>query len=283
MPLTDDERESYRSRFNHVAVAVIQGELIEITYVQHRKELRFPGKRKQVSEFTKSARLRMLKSVAKVDWSRVGRSLFITLTYPDDKCDRRPCDRNRDKYLFTRSMENYLGRKVGVLWRIEWVPRKSGSRIGSMECHVHLIVFDCRFLPIENVRCWWRSALRAVGPIVVWIDKIEGGRDVGKYIAKYCGKISEGNRSLVYASYLNTGRHWGIQRRGLIPWCERTVTRLTEKRHIRLAENAACMTFPYFTRDVQQGFSLFGKNAVKVIAEICRTDLDDRLEAGYNP
>jgi hypothetical protein len=101
---------------------------------------------------------------------------------------------------------------------------------------------------------------------------------VAMYVSKYCSKVTT-NPSLDYASYLNnTGRHWGIHRRNLIPWCERRVHRLTDPRHVQLCENAACMTFPYFTRGVNQGFSLFGKNAAKVIGEIYRTDVDAWIE-----
>jgi hypothetical protein len=32
-----------------------------------------------------------------------------------------------------------------------------------------------------------------------------------------------------------------------------------DKKFVKLAENGACSVFRYFTRDVQQGFSLLGK------------------------
>jgi len=277
MPLTPSERENFRALYNVVAVAVIQGELMEITYVKHRKEFRFPGKRGSIKGFTPSARLRMLRTIAIVDWPRVPPSLFITLTYPDSRSGRDARTRNRDRYLFVRNMENYLNKKVGVLWRIEWKPRQSGANQGTMVPHVHLIVFDCKFIPWQRIRKWWRDVLRVDGPLCTDVQRIEGGKKVAGYVAKYCSKPMAKNPSLDIASYLNTGRHWGICRRELIPFCQRRIHRLTDPRHIQLAENAACMTFPYFTRDVQQGFSLFGPKAEKVIAEIYRTDIDDWL------
>lgn len=277
MPLTGQERDSYRARFNKAAVAVIQGELLELTYVKGTKEFRLPGKRGKISGFTRSSRLRMLRTIAKVDWSRVGASLFITLTYPDSRRDRSSCERNRDRYLFLRSMENYLQRKVGCLWRLEWKARKSGKAKGSVVPHAHLIVFNCRFIPWREIRKWWRDALAVDGHLATDVRRIVGGKSVAMYVSKYCSKLPDAT-SLDYASYLNNpGRHWGINRRDLIPWCERWVVRLGEKRQIQLCENAACMTFPFFNRDVDQGFSLFGKKAVAVIAEICRTDLDDKI------
>jgi len=250
---------------------------MEITYVRNRAELRFPGKRGEIKGFTPSARLRMLRTVATLDWPRIGPSLFISLTYPDSRLDRDPRTRNRDRYLFVRSMENYLKKKVGLLWRFEWVPRQTGTHEGMMEPHVHLIVFDCPFIPWQRIRKWWRAALAVDGPLCTDVRRIKGRKKVGVYVAKYCSKPQAAKPSLDIASYLNTGRHWGICRRELIPFCQRRIHRLTDPRHIQVAENAACMTFPYFVRDVQQGFSLFGPKAEKVIAEIYRTDIDDWL------
>jgi len=274
MPLTPQEREYYRSRFNHAAVVVIQGELIELSHVKLNKAPRLPGKRGLIKGFTPSARLRMLRTLATVDWNDVPDSLFITLTYPDSRLRGTPKHRSRDRYLFHRSMENYLGRKVGALWRVEWIDRKSGEFEGSWQAHVHLIVFDCKFIPWQKVRSWWRAALAVDGPLSTTIERIEGGgKKAAYYVSKYCGK-KQPDLSLDIASYLNTGRAWGITRKELVPVHQRIVHRITDPRELQLLENGAAMTFPYFIRGVDEGFSLFGKNAVRIIDEILRTDLD---------
>lgn len=264
MPLTILEREKLRSPFGKTAVCVLTGDLLEITYIASRKELRFPGKRGQVKGFTASARLRMLRTVATVDWSRVRASLFITLTYPDSVAMRDMKARNRDRYLFMRHMENYLGKKVGALWRLEWKTRKTGSLAGTMVPHAHLIVFGLGYIPYAMIRKWWRNVLAVDGPLATDVQRIKGGRDVGRYVTKYCSKMPE-KSSLDNASYLNSlGRHWGIHRRDLVPWSQRFVMTFLSADEIRLAENAACMTFRYFTRDAGQGFSIFGDNGRKV-------------------
>lgn len=241
-----------------------QGELLEITYLPKDKEYRRPGRRGIIKGFTRSARLRMLRTIASVNWSHLRNAVFITLTYPDSCNARSMQERNRDKYLFCRYMENHLGRPVGTLWRAEWEERKSGRYKGKLVSHFHLIVFGVRFIAKELIKKWWRSVLGVKGPLMCWIDGITSGRKVARYVSKYCSKVPE-TSVLDNASYLNSlGRHWGIQRRELIPWFPRFVIPLLDQDDQKLADNLGAMTFAYFTRGAQIGFSCFGKNAMKV-------------------
>lgn len=275
MPLTSQERDKLRPLRGRKACAILTGELLEVTYIKDTKEYRLPGKRKEIQGFTPSARLRMLRTVAQINWDDVKDSLFITLTYPDEYLRATSHERNQDRHWWFRSIENYLERKVGALWRLEWVPRKSGARSGQWEAHVHLIVFGVRYIPYQEVNRAWRVALGAVGYVRTEVKRIQGGRDVAKYVSKYCSKKAEAS-SLVNTSYLNApGRHWGIHRRELIPFADRfLMTNLTAE-EIRLVENAACMTFKFFTRGTEQGFSLFGKNGKKIGAEILLRHIDN--------
>jgi len=268
MALTDDERAWYRNFPSTTACAVWQGGLLEITYVKQQKEFRMPGRRRTVSGFSPAARLRMLRTVATVQWERVKASLFITLTYPDSVCRRTSDERNRDRYQFLRSMERYLGKEVGALWRIEWQKRKSGALKGTTVPHVHLIVFGIGYIPYQKIREWWRAVLHVDGALATDVQKIKGGKMVARYVSKYCAKLPE-ERSLDNASYVNThGRHWGIHRKDKIPFSERWVIPCLTKQDIQLAENAGCQVFRYFTREAGQGFSLLGDLAEKVGEEL---------------
>jgi len=201
-------------------------------------------------------------------------SLFITLTYPDEVAENTAPERNQHRYVFLRSMENYLGKKVGVLWRLEWKARKSGKRKGQVLPHVHLIVFGVSFLPYQEIRLWWRSALNVQGFVAINVQRIKGGKMVAKYVTKYCSKQMEG-ALLDNASYLNRlGRHWGIHRRERIPFCNRWVIPFLASDDIQLAENAGCQVFKYFTRNAGQGFSLLGPLAEKVGQELFARMLD---------
>jgi hypothetical protein len=275
MPLTDAERDKWRPLRGRTAIAVLRGELLEITYIKDHKGNGVHGKRREVNGFTPSARLRMMRTVSQIEWGWCMQSLFITLTYPDKYLRATSHERNQDRHWFLRSMENYLGKKVGALWRLEWVPRKSGEKKGQWEAHVHLIVFGVKWFPMEVCNSAWRVALGAVGYVRTEVKGIRGGRDVAKYVSKYVSKKAE-NGSLVNSTYLNApGRHWGIHRRDLIPFGNRIVMAQLTQEEIRLAENAACCTFRFFTRGADQGFALFGVNGKKIGEEILLRRIDN--------
>jgi len=163
---------------------------------------------------------------------------------------------------------------MGALWRIEWKKRKTGKLEGTMAPHVHLIVFGIGYIPYAKVREWWRAALAVDGPLATDVQKIKGGKMVARYVSKYCAKMPD-KCSLDNASYLNSlGRHWGIHRRDKIPFAERFVIPCLNASDIRLAENAGCMVFRYFTRETGQGFSLFGDLAEKVGEDLFERMID---------
>jgi len=264
MPLTDKERESLRNPYHDQVVAVFRGELLEISHLPHRKKKPLYHRRGQIKGFTKGARLRMLRMIASINWGSVKHGVFITLTYPDEHADRSMGERNTDKYLFMRYIEKHLGKKVGVIWRLEWEPRKSGKRLGQLTAHWHLIVFGIKFIPKDVVRSFWQCVLRADGPVVTWIDGITTGKKLARYVGKYCSKLPEAD-VLDNSTYLNSqGRHWGVMRRELVPFADRVVIPCLTDKELHLVENLACMTFRYFCREAQQGFSVFGENAKKV-------------------
>jgi len=105
-------------------------------------------------------------------------------------------------------------------------------------------------------------------------QRIKGQRDVAKYVAKYAAKLPEAS-SLVIPSYLNIeGRHWGIHRPDLIPWCVRGFDLRYTPDEIALLENAAATKIPFFNKNTRTGFSLFGPVVKKVTEEIRLRRLD---------
>lgn len=173
-------------------------------------------------------------------------------------------ERNQDKYLFLRHMENHLGREVGGLWRAEWEVRKSGRTKGNLVSHFHLFAFGVRYIHKDTIKKWWKQVLGVKGPVVAWIDGVTSGQKVARYVSKYCSKLPESS-VLDNASYLNKlGRHWGIHRRDKVPFYPRLVVPFLDQDEQNLADNLGAMTFRYFNRGAQIGFSCFGKNALKV-------------------
>lgn len=268
MPLTPKERDSFRNPFGTTTVFVITGELVEITYVKSEREKSPPQKRGRISGFTRGSRMRMLRTLAQIDWGRCRSCLFITLTYPDNCFDGRPEASHRERYLFLRAMENHLGKEVGVLWRVEWKRRLTGVLRGSFAPHVHLLVFGCSFVHWKTIRLLWSNVLHVDGPLATDVRRVLGNQRAARYVSKYAAKMPDAD-SLDYASKVNyTGRHWGIHRRNLVPWHEKKVFCTGRQDIVRLMENAACSIFPAFTRDARQGFCLFGETGRKIGEEI---------------
>jgi len=280
MPLTEQERSIFKHSNRKRAFAVWQGELLEITYAPGIQQNRRWGKRQVIKGFTRGARLRMLRMIASINWGNVRNGVFITLTYPDECAVRTLRERTTDKYLFLRYMEKHLGKKIGVIWRLEWEVRKSGARKGQLIAHWHLIVFGVRYVAKEIVKSFWQCVLRVDGPVVAWIDGIKSGKKLAKYVGKYCSKLPEAS-VLDDTTYLNTlGRHWGVNRRDLVPWFPRFLIPFLTEQDVNLAENLACMTFKYFCRGTQQGFQIFGTNALKVGEILFERMIDTENDTG---
>ena len=70
-----------------------------------------------ITHLSRASRLRCLKILATIDWQTIGSSLFVTLTYPDELALPDREKRNRQRYLWHRDLERYLGQEIPCLWR----------------------------------------------------------------------------------------------------------------------------------------------------------------------
>lgn len=239
--------------------AEIRGGLVALKGRQKFHKMSGGGIRGNVTTFTRQSRLRMFKMVATIDWPAIGKGLFITLTFP---CRCLPIDKEGRKqalYEFCRSMENYLGRKVGILWRVEWVIRKSGKWAGTLQPHYHLIVFSVRYIPYEDVRKWWRRALKTTGYVRTECKRLGDKERHGIYIAKYAAKPLDS--SLVNVAYRNKcdGRHWGYKRLLEIPRSpSRYYENLSMDAVLRMRDFGA-VALPWYDPRFDRGFTVFGK------------------------
>lgn len=244
--------------------AAIQGRLIEITFAREPQPRRGGGKRKSIGNFSPQSRLRMLKLGATVDWRSVGCSLFITLTYPDELGDLPYQERTKQRHLFFRSMENYLCREVGAIWRIEWKKRLTGKRTGEWLPHFHVLALGVRFIDHQAIRAWWRSACGAAGPLATDVRAVKKGEVAARYVSKYCAKLPE-TCSLDSVTYLNRGgRHWGIHRKSLVPLHMPLIVSYLSPECVRVLKNAGMMAVPYFDAAVDSSFCLIGEITEKV-------------------
>lgn len=244
----------------------VQGQCVECSRHLSHSQFKAGTTRDNITGMSKSSRMRMLRAVAKINWTTFENSLFITLTYPDQCIESSYRERTKHRYLFHRYIEKHLGRKIPAIWRVEWKPRRSGPNTGKLVPHLHLVVFGVRFIAHGTVRAWWRTILHAVGPLMTDVRKITGESSAAKYICKYVSKIG----SLDYAAYLNNnvvnGRHWGFVRKGLIPVHDIAVmTKLTDV-EVDSLKACALQAYPDYGKAFDGGFTLFGKHVAERLA-----------------
>lgn len=257
----------------------VQGDLIKVKGHLTDYEPQRGGRRGTIGTFSKAARKRMLEAVATIEWDTIRYGLFLTLTYPDSVLPRSADQRRDDRYVFFRSMENYLGRQFGALWRIEWKRRKRGARRGEVHPHLHAIIFGVRFFPYADLRKCWRARLGCKGALSTRVDSLATKSKHGVYIAKYAAKMPE-ESYLDNVAYCNIdGKHWGTHRRELIP---REVPRVFNDLPPDVVERlraTAADTLPWYDTRYDAGFSIFGKLGERLkgaVEKLC-------LDAGLTP
>jgi len=238
-----------------------------------------PGKRGIVEWFSPASRLRLLKKLARVDWKRVGTTQFITLSYTDEHDETAFAERTRERSHLFEWIEDQTGSKRSILWKVEFKRRKTGRRKGQWMPHVHICVFNCRFLSWKDTAERWAQLLH-VKSVNVEGD-VTRAKGVARYTSKYCSK-DEDEGGLGHASYLppaRKGRAWGWCRQELVPWAPKAEwINLNEAQVLRGLDVRRGIT----GRDTRDGFTLLDDDAEQVAAFILgvqRFDVDDQAGA----
>lgn len=173
--------------------------------------------RGNITEFTHSSRMRILKVFAQVDFEKIRNAIFVTLTYPDECVELEYKKRTNQRSQFFREVEKYLGRKIPIVWRVEWVERKSGQKEGQVVPHIHLLILGVRFLPWQLIRKWWKRIIGWEGYVRTDVRKASSPRECAKYVAKYLAKAPDSSSLVEKLHISTTGRFWSITRRKLVP------------------------------------------------------------------
>lgn len=254
-----------------------QGKTLKLRRKVVKEHLRRIVKRKPITHFTRKSRFNLLLLLGKVDWDQVGDSSFITLTYPDECVHFDKDRRNTEVYLFQRHMEKYLGAKVGFVWRIEWKKRQRGAYIGELAPHIHILTYGGGFLG-ELTTLWiWRKVLGVKRWVSTHCEHIPKGEAVGCYIAKYCGKVDP-SLSLDNVPNLNsTGKHWGLKRRELVPWCRDWHCNWVPLPVVRWLRERAAQLLPWYRLDLDSGFTLLGKKFEEIIDALREKEIDNEM------
>ncbi len=239
--------------------AFIQGNVVEIYRTGCVFPERVKTRRGEVGPWSQQSRMNLLRFINRIDWKKIGPSVFVTLTYPDDIPHKDYVRRSADRYLFLRSLEAYIEQPVACLWRCEWKLRKSGQRAGELMPHFHLVPFGVGFLPHQMVREWWRDAIgREAGSLATDVRRITGEAGACKYLAKYVSKEASLDISTYHNSGIKFGRHWGVTRRERVPLCPASVDRVLTREEVEHVQAFASARWRWYDKDLNAGYTLLG-------------------------
>lgn len=259
---------------NLLWTAKIAGTLLSVKTSLIDCSVKMGGKRGHIKGFSRAARLRMLKIVATIDWPQIKCGVFVTLTWPCETFHLYEKLRNQARDQFIRDLEKYLGKKIHVLWRIEWKRRKKGRYRGKFLPHFHLIIPNVRYIPKEWVRDKWKQCVQAKWRAITWIDKLEEEGKHAIYIAKYCAKAPS-ESVLDHVAYLNTpGRHWGQHRPGLLPQHQPIEFMDLRADVVQRLRDLATANLGYYDQQFDSGFCVFGQKGKKAVEAALKILLD---------
>ena len=245
----------------HVA---IQGNVVQVKRLGMKPPPKRSRKGTKIGVWSMQSRMRLLRYLNKIDSGRIAKSLFVTLTYPDEVIAMEYPLRTMQRSVFMRYVEGYLGRHVPAVWRIEWEERKSGAYTGKLAPHFHLMLFGVDWIPWREVRNMWRKTIhRPSGPLKTWVRRIFNEDGALRYLSKYVSKY----HSLDIATYLNSdikfGNHWGLLRKDEIPLAPRIIERHLSEKEISIVRKFAAGRWKHYNPETDGGFTLLNPTLVK--------------------
>lgn len=256
----------------------IQGRCVEVHARDQIKYQTKPPKRSAIQKFSNAARLRMIKEVARIEWPLTLPSLFITLTTPDDVADSSPGQRTRQRLQLQRCIETHCGKKVGALWKVEWMPRRSGKHKGKLIHHFHLILCNVAWIPWQKLRAWWKDALHTKHEVKTWVERIYSPLQAAHYVCKYMSKA----HSLDYLPYLRNGqsigRQWGVLRKNLVPFAVKQKLLFLDDADVKYLKRIRFQKMPNFQMGDNQSFTLFGEDVADAVRLWFQDGLDEQNE-----
>lgn len=211
--------------------------------------------------------MEIISRMASIDWERAGPTLFIHLTFPNKFVDMPKPKISQYLHDWRRGIERYLGRRVCLVWRLEWEVRKSGKRKGHWFPHFHILMFNVRWIPYYIVNALWQKSTGWPHYIRTETKRMANSRQACYYVCKYIAKEKD---SLVYGAYLSTppsGRHWGVLRKALFPVADGYKDHFPDSDSLASAYAYAKTKLPPGKLQSQESFRLFG-DAAKEIGEI---------------
>ena len=239
-------------------------------------------KRGVITCFSRRARARRLRWIASVDWKAAGAGMLMTFTYPDEQSNHSMEDRKMHRYQINRWVENRIGCKTPCFWRVEWMPRLSGVYIGQLRPHMHLLYLGAQTINLRGIRERWEKVIGSNTYTQIDVTYVAVGDMVSVYAAKYCSKEASSSY-LDNVPYRNkTGRHTGELRRQMIPMHRKEAVSRINQAILSFLHGEACRTLWWFDPRFDEGFTLIGDEALKVIKAFHGLEVDSVGEIQYD-
>lgn len=259
------EHQSLSSHSDAFAEVYVDGTYVKVK-PQLYKVLGGPstgGGQRGKAQYSPASRHRLLEKLAKTD--RAYLPLFVTLTYPNIFPDD-PVRWKRDMDTFGKRFRRAFP-KAAFVWRMEVVPRKSGSMEGELAPHFHLLLWGVPYSSlapvVDTVKgerlvirhgwlsvAWWQvvnlrydlrpslpllpglpgSALLLLLAILPNIAHLRAGTSV-EWIRSWNGVMFYAAKYLAKVNFAHpgdVGRWWGIIGRKNMPWSAVVVISLTD-------------------------------------------------------
>lgn len=236
-----------------------------------------PAPREEIRGFSAASRLRLFKTINRLDFGSAGRCTFLTTTWRDELGRPDPEEITRARSAFQKSIERMAQSALPGVWRVEWQKRKTGAYAGQYMPHVHVIYFRIPYLEKEAVTDAWARAINWNRHVSVKINEIVNLRMCLYYVSKYIAKMDVfGNLDIVsYLARHQAGRKWGIYRKNLLPVADKTEMRVLPGTLVERIREAAIRAYDKTPVDKETGFSVFGPAAQeiqRIVDEFCLTD-----------
>ena len=252
----------------------MQGDLLKVKICDGLMNDGHRGVKAKIQGFSARSRMELMKKLAVWDWNKIGPAVFVTLSYPDEKAMPTRETRNKQKYLFHRTMETELAKRIPMLWRVEYLPRRTGSRRGEVVPHWHMMLPGTRFIPKEWINCWWKAAIGWDGYVMTDVRSVRNKGGAVRYISKYISK-DKVTSSFIYSTYHNNaGRHWGILRDELIPKMPLTYIHRMDDVQMTFIFWYAEQFIPHVNANCPTSFTLLGLLARDAIEYMKKIGLD---------
>lgn len=162
---------------------------VKVVQASGRRQATGAAVRGQVKQFSDRSRGRFVHFLNRLVWPSE-KIWFCTLTYPDEfPRDKAVIDADLDAFS-KRIRRRFPG--VGVVWRREWKPRKSGDSKGEIAPHYHFFAFNTG---VDSCAFWDWARL-------AWVDIIFKHTDGKHYIPALIHGVDvrevEGRRQAIY-------------------------------------------------------------------------------------